>query len=641
MNRFAGPFPARRTPAAASYGKKSTLARVGGLIILLCAAFVAVNVCHATQHLHERTSLEAEHQQRNPSLGWRRSGGDHVNEKPPSSDPEERACAELLSATSKIMFMVLGGRGYHAVRVRTILHSWARCVKHVLVFTDPSANISGYPSPRRHVYLSAGDAWKRRPYLPMTHMDTVGRIMGRREASGVQWFFMVTDRTFVDVRALLRLLPPLDPTAKGYYGQVANMAHKEAFGFHDYVDLNTGVLLSRRLLERIVDPGECHDQKSAGGTFDMFDAKLGNCAYFLSALPQPLVGFSEAEAPRSCGFGEGVGGVVSFGKVEPAQMVGLSSCAGLISESTARQIAATAAAEEHPQLSLGGIAVHVMARETHLRGVIDTCESTWAKAFPLVYYHVDKGVALDNKFAISRGAWSLSPNLLPPEATASADAADDGIDPAGARAAAAAAYGGGGLEAVGVEAKLAADMQRATRRPLREVRRHRVAALNLPERPDAGGEHWKISHDKGMGWNTWLRFKMRGIFEWSVRASWRELANAEWHVYVDDDTCTPQPHTPAMPMPSTPRPKPSPGLGLLPPASSGSNSLHVRVPSSSLPLSCAQMSSTRRCWRSSKSTIRRSRTTLAARCRRRATLPLWVAAQGLSSRALPRASFWR
>ena len=38
---------------------------------------------------------------------------------------------QLLGATNNIMFMVLGGRGYHGVRVRTILHSWARCVKHV------------------------------------------------------------------------------------------------------------------------------------------------------------------------------------------------------------------------------------------------------------------------------------------------------------------------------------------------------------------------------------------------------------------------------------------------------------------------------------------------------------------------------
>ena len=29
-------------------------------------------------------------------------------------DAEEKACDELLAATSNIMFMVLGGRGYHA-----------------------------------------------------------------------------------------------------------------------------------------------------------------------------------------------------------------------------------------------------------------------------------------------------------------------------------------------------------------------------------------------------------------------------------------------------------------------------------------------------------------------------------------------
>ena len=246
---------------------------------------------------------------------------------------EERACAALLSATSNIMFMVLGGRGYHAVRVRTILHSWARCVKHVFVFTDPSVNISGYTSARRFVYLSAGDAWRRRPYLPMTHMEAVGRLLSRPNspASKVGWFFLVTDRTFVDVHALLRLLPDLDASKKGYFGALADSAHKEAFGFHDYIDLNMGVLLSSTLLERIVDPEECHDQKSAGGTFDMFDAKLGNCVYYLGTAPERLRGFIEAEPPLACAAGGGVGGVVSFGKVEPHQMVDLSSCAGAIS----------------------------------------------------------------------------------------------------------------------------------------------------------------------------------------------------------------------------------------------------------------------------------------------------------------------
>ena len=85
--------------------------------------------------------------------------------------PETRECDALLSSSSRIMFLLLGGRGYHNVRIRTILHTWARCMRHVLVFTDPSTNLSGYVSERRYVYISAGDAWRRRPYLPMTHLE--------------------------------------------------------------------------------------------------------------------------------------------------------------------------------------------------------------------------------------------------------------------------------------------------------------------------------------------------------------------------------------------------------------------------------------------------------------------------------------
>ena len=39
-----------------------------------------------------------------------------------------------------------------------------------------------------------------------------------------------------------------------------------------------------------------------------------------------------------------------------------------------------------------------------------------------------------------------------------------------------------------------------------------------------------------MGWNTWLRFKMKAIFEWSVRAPWTELEDVGWYFYIDDDT---------------------------------------------------------------------------------------------------------
>ena len=420
------------------------------------------------------------------------------------------------------MFLIIGGRGYHEIRVRTILQSWARCVRHVLVFTDPSVNLSGYASEGRFVYVSAGDAWRRRPFLPLTHMEALGRLINRpgSPAANVAWYFLVTDRTFVDVRALLSIMHTLDPNLKGYgyYGHTANSSHKEAFGFHAYVDLNTGVLLSTSLLGKIADPAQCHDQKYAGGTFDMFDAKLGNCIYFLkedadsaqgtgAATPINLPRFRYSSAPASCIPGGGVGGIVSYGQVEPSMMAHLSACARLLSAPAAAAVAQAAHASEHPELSDEQVAVHVMARETKLQGVIDDCEATWARPFRRVYYHADRSVA-QQSHPISRGRYGVSRNFAKPTATAPgtsskgrSDNSSDGDD-----------------------------------RFRQDDRRHRIAALMLPERPDSGGEHWKISHDKGMGWNTWLRFKMKAIFEWSVRAHWSELRDVRWHVYVDDDT---------------------------------------------------------------------------------------------------------
>ena len=72
-----------------------------------------------------------------------------------------------------------------------------------------------------------------------------------------------------------------------------------------------------------------------------------------------------------------------------------------------------------------------------------------------VYYHVDKSVASE-AYTISRGRWGISPNLV--------KASDEG----GKKKRAKGEGDGGG-------------------------RQHRVAALNLPARPNTQGEHWTIS----------------------------------------------------------------------------------------------------------------------------------------------------
>ena len=77
----------------------------------------------------------------------------------------------------------------------------------------------------------------------------------------------------------------------------------------------------------------------------------------------------------------------------------------------------------------------------------------------------DKLVA-QGSHSVSRGRWGVSENLLPPaevKARARALSADERRREGGGR-------GGGAI--------------------------HRIAALNLPERPNSQGEHWTISHDK-------------------------------------------------------------------------------------------------------------------------------------------------
>lgn len=406
---------------------------------------------------------------------------------------DEPACAALLKQSSQIMFMVIGGRGYHDVRTRLILRSWARCVCHVMVFTDPSVDVSDYVSPHRFVYLTSGDAWRRRPYLPMSHMDVLGRILARQQqspAGEVKWFFLVSDRTFVHVPRLLARVASLSPERKGYFGQVAEAQRKESFGFHEYVDLNTGVLLSAPLFSKVVDPANCRDQKTAGGTFDMFDAKLGNCIFYLGSQPEQLDGF-ENEVPDKCNAVGGLGGAVTFAKVEPEQMPRLSWCAGLMNQSASHMLQLWVQQQRY-ELKQADVSVHVMARESKLKEIVADVEGTWGRNFSKIYFHVDKMIALES-YSVSRGRWGVSPNLLEDKEV------------------------------------------RARQERLSSKAVHRIAALNLPERPNSQGEHWTISHDKGMNWNTWLRFKMKAIFEFSVRAHWEEM-QTQWFVYVDDDT---------------------------------------------------------------------------------------------------------
>ena len=78
-------------------------------------------------------------------------------------------------------------------------------------------------------------------------------------------------------------------------------AHTAPHSPREYVDLNTGILLARPLLAKVSDPAECKDQKGGGGTFDMFDAKLGNCVFYLGSRPQKLPGFENRRRATSGG----------------------------------------------------------------------------------------------------------------------------------------------------------------------------------------------------------------------------------------------------------------------------------------------------------------------------------------------------
>ena len=186
-----------------------------------------------------------------------------------------------------------------------------------------------------------------------------------------------------------------------------------------------------------------------------------------------------------------------------------------------------------------------MARETQLMPIVESCEATWGVSVNKLYYHVDRyahalsplcrihnplaihpptecthccrsplrSVVAAENFAISRGRWGISANLV--------------------------AGGDTPAKTSSFGQPVISPLQHALGRPYSAMRgkfRHRVAALNLPERPSTQGEHWTVSHDKGMTWNTWLRFKMRAIYEYSVRAHWAEIRETEWLVYVDDDT---------------------------------------------------------------------------------------------------------
>ena len=100
---------------------------------------------------------------------------------------------------------------------------------------------------------------------------------------------------------------------------MARSARKELFGFYAYVDLGTGVLLSSTLFAEVVEPANCQREKTADGTFDVVDAKLGNCLFSLGATPRQLAGFVDrlpADRPTwACEPSGGLGGAVSIARV--------------------------------------------------------------------------------------------------------------------------------------------------------------------------------------------------------------------------------------------------------------------------------------------------------------------------------------
>ena len=130
-----------------------------------------------------------------------------------------------------------------------------------------------------------------------------------------------------------------------------------------------------------------------------------------------------------------------------------------------------------------------MARETRLDEIIRAVEASWGRDAHALYFHVDSRAAAGSQLSrgmITSGRWPASADLLT-EAVRWLRRRRGGS-------------GGGPDAGVGT---------------------HRVAVLDLPARPGTPGEGWdtaeRRAHGAGMGWNTWLRLKMKAMLEFSNR----------------------------------------------------------------------------------------------------------------------------
>ena len=92
-----------------------------------------------------------------------------------------------------------------------------------------------------------------------------------------------------------------------------------------------------------------------------------------------------ADERRGWRAGGGLHSAVTFGKVEPERMAALSHCAALLEAEEARELAAWAEAQSFA-LAPSQLAVHVMARETHLKQIVDDCEATWTVYISIISY---------------------------------------------------------------------------------------------------------------------------------------------------------------------------------------------------------------------------------------------------------------
>ena len=147
--------------------------------------------------------------------------------------------------------------------VNTAYHTWGQGIASFTFFVGQNMNLNDTVSGINIVKLPVSN-------LPKLYtVSYVHQVLKYLHKSQYDWFFISWSATYVNINAMYDLIKKLDPQKPSYLGHSSSQEGAEL-----YCDKNSGILLSRGLLEALVPRlNDCDRQLNSYA----WDLEIGEC----------------------------------------------------------------------------------------------------------------------------------------------------------------------------------------------------------------------------------------------------------------------------------------------------------------------------------------------------------------------------